>query len=158
MPAAPTSLQFVFFILGAGRQVRRINERDGFFVEWRVAQKFPKQMVVDLAETARPQAPPKIVEHAHIRNGKTIGQMREAAPLFLLGQAADQRIETKRAREQNQQMNTPELSRAETSATALAPLPREALIDEIIRNIRRENSQQFRRAHRWKLHGQHAIQ
>jgi hypothetical protein len=85
-PEAPTSFRFVFFILGAGRQVRRVNERDGSFIERRLAQKFPKQMVIDLAETGRPQGPPKIVEHAHIRNRKTIGQVREAAPLFLLGQ------------------------------------------------------------------------
>lgn len=115
-------------------------------------------MVVDSAETRGPQAPAKLVEHAHIRDCKTIGQMREAAPLLLLGQAADQRIEAKGAREQNQQMNTPKLSGAEASATALATLPSEALVDEIIRDIRRENSQQFGRAHWWKLHGQQAIQ
>lgn len=82
---ALTSFPFVFFIFGASWQVGRVNERNGSFVQRRIAQKFPEQMVVDLAETTRPQAPAKIVEHAHIRNRKTIGQMREAAPLFLLG-------------------------------------------------------------------------
>lgn len=82
---APTSFPFVFFIFGASWQVGCVNERNGSFVERRLAQKFPEQMVVDLAKTTRPKAPAKIVEHAHIRNRKTIGQMREAAPLFLLG-------------------------------------------------------------------------
>jgi hypothetical protein len=115
-------------------------------------------MVVDLTETGHAQAAAKITEHAHIRNRKTIGQMCEPTPLFLLGQGADQRIETKRAREQNHQMHTPKLSGVEAEAATFAALPRKAIVDEIVWNMWRENAQQFRRADRCKLHGQHATQ
>lgn len=121
-------------------------------------QKFPKQMVVDLTKTPRAQGAAKILEHAHIRNRKPIGQMGKAAPLLLLGQATDQRIEAKGARQQNQQMHTPELSGAETQSPTLATLANEPFVDELIRDMRGENTQQFRGADRWKWHAQHATQ
>lgn len=121
-------------------------------------QKFPKQMVVDLAQTGRAQGAAKIVEHAHIRDGKPIGQMGKAAPLLLLGQATDQRIEAKGARQQNQQMNTPELSGAETQSPPFPTLASEPFVDEFVGDMRRKNTQQFGGADRWKLHAQHATQ
>lgn len=121
-------------------------------------QKFPKQIVVDLAQTGRAQSAAKIVEHTHIWNSKPIGQMGKAAPLLLLGQATDQGIETKGARQQNQEMNTPELSGTETQSPALAPLSSETFVDEFIRDMRRENPKQFSGANRWKLHTQQATQ
>jgi hypothetical protein len=123
-----------------------------------VDQNFPKQMVVDLTKTARTQGATKIIEHAHIRNRKPIGQMGKAPPLLLLGQGTDQCIEAKGARQQNQQMNTPELSSAETESPTLAALSNETFVDELIRDMRRENTQQFRGTDRWKWHAQHATQ
>jgi hypothetical protein len=100
-------------------------------------------MIIDLAKTARTQCPAKIVEHTRIGNRKPIGQMRKATPLLLLAQAPNKRIEAERAGEQNQHVNTPELSGAEAQATTLATLTRKALVDEIIWNMRRENPQKF---------------
>ena len=155
---ALTSFRFVFFILGAGWQVRGVHECHGSFTQGRVGQKFPKQMVVDLPKTGRAQGAAKLIEHAHIRDSKPIGQMGKAAPLLLLGQATDQRIETKGTCQQNQQMNSPELSGAETKSPALAALASETFVDEFIRDVRGENTQQFRGADRWKLHARHATQ
>src|SRR5258708_4485598 len=107
-------------------------------------------MVVDLAKTPRTKGTTKIIEHAHIRDSKPIGQMSEAAPLLLFGQAPDQPIETKSARQQNQQMNTPELSGAETQSPPLATLASEPFVDEFVGNMRREHPQQFTGADRWK--------
>ena len=89
-------------------------------------------MVVDLAKTRRAQGATKIVEHAYIRHSQPIGQMGKAPPLLLLGQTTDQRIETKGARQQNQQVNTPELSSAETASPSLATLASETLVDEFV--------------------------
>jgi hypothetical protein len=74
------------------------------------------------------------------------------APLLLFWQATDEGIETKSARQQNQQVNPPQLSRAEAQPPPLTPLPGETLIDEIIGNMRRQNPQKLTRANRWKFH------
>jgi hypothetical protein len=115
-------------------------------------EKFPNQVMVNLAKTSHTQRPPKIVKHAGIWNGKAVGQARKSAPRLLLPQATDERIETKSTREQNQQVNSPQLSRTEAQTPAFASLSRKALIDEIIGNMRRKNSQEFTRAHGWKFH------
>jgi hypothetical protein len=67
-------------------------------------------MIVNLPKTGHAQRPPKLIEHAHIWDRKSVGQVRESAPSLLLGQATYESIETKSAREQNQQMNPPQLS------------------------------------------------
>jgi hypothetical protein len=92
-----TSCRFVFFILGARRQIGRINEGHGGLVERRINQQFPKQMIVNLSKTACAQTPAKIVEHPRIRKRQPIGQMRKATPLFLFFQAADKCVEAERA-------------------------------------------------------------
>jgi hypothetical protein len=109
-------------------------------------------MVVDLAKAADAQRPPKIVEHTNIGNRRPVGQVGEPAPLLLFWQATDEGIETKSARQQNQQVNPPQLSRAEAQPPPLTPLPGETLIDEIIGNMRRQNPHKFTRANRWKFH------
>jgi hypothetical protein len=109
-------------------------------------------MVVDLAKTAYAQRPSKIVEHTHIGNRRPVGQVGKPAPLLLFWQATDECIETKSPSKQNQQVNSPQLSRAEAQTPALAPLPGETLIDEIIGNMRRQNPQKLTRANRWKFH------
>jgi hypothetical protein len=53
-------------------------------------------------------------------------------------------------------VNTPELCGAKAPSSALAALPRKAVIDEVIWNLRRENPQQFRSADRRKFHAFHA--
>jgi hypothetical protein len=93
----PTNFQFVFFILSAGGQVRCVYESHGVLIERRLGQKFPEQMIINLAQTACAQGAAKIVKHAYIRNRKSVGQMRKAAPLLLLWQTAGQSIEAKRA-------------------------------------------------------------
>lgn len=93
-------------------------------------------MVVDLAKTSRAQGATKIVEHVPIRDSKPIGQLGKAPPLLLFGQATEQRIETEGARQQNQQMNTPELSGAEMASPSLATLVSEPFVDEFIGNMR----------------------
>lgn len=109
-------------------------------------------MVVDLAKAADTQRPPKIVEHTHIGNRRPVGQVGKPAPLLLFGQATDEGIETKSPGKQNQQVNPPQLSRAEAQTPALTPLPGETLIDEIIGNMRRQNAQKLTCANRWKFH------
>lgn len=117
-----------------------------------MGQQLPKQMMVDLAKAAHPQRPPKIIEHVCLGNRKAVGQARKFTPWLLLPQAADERIETKSASEQNQQVDAPQLGRVEARAPTFAPLSREALINEIIGNVRGENPQEFTRANRWKFH------
>jgi hypothetical protein len=109
-------------------------------------------MVVDLAKAADAQRPPKIVEHANIRNRRPVGQVGKPAPLLLFWQATDEGIETKGASQQNQQVNSPQLSRAEAQTSPLTPLPCETLIDEVIGNMRRQNAQKLTCANRWKFH------
>lgn len=109
-------------------------------------------MVVDLAKAAYAQRPPKIVEHTHIGNRGPVGQVGKPAPLLLFWQATDECIETKSPSQQNQQVNSPQLSRAEAQTPTLTPLPGETLIDEIIGNMRRQNPQKLTRANRWKFH------
>jgi hypothetical protein len=152
LPAAPTSSRFVFFILGAGRQVSRINESNGGWIQRGMVQQLQKQMPVDLAKAAHTQRLPKIIKHVRLWNRKAIGQTRKFAPRLLFPQATDKRIETKSAREQNQQVNAPQLSRVEAQAPPLAPLSREAFINEIVGNVRGKNPQKFTRANRWKFH------
>jgi hypothetical protein len=157
-PGVQTNSRFVFFILGAGRQVGRIDKSDRGWIQGRTPEKFPNQVIVNLAKTSHPQPSPKIVKHAYIGNRKSVGQVRESAPDLLLGQATHERIETKSTREQNQQVNSPQLSRAEAQTPAFAPLSCKARIDEIIGNIRRKNSQEFTRADSWKFHAFYATQ
>ena len=109
-------------------------------------------MVVDLAKAADAQRPPKIVEHPHIGNCRPVGQAGKPAPLLLFWQATDEGIETKSPSQQNQQVNSPQLSRTEAQTPTLTPLPGETLIDEIIGNMRRQNPQKLTRANRWKFH------
>lgn len=109
-------------------------------------------MVVDLAKAADAQRPPKIVEHTHIGNRRAVGQVGKPAPLLLFGQATDESIETKGASQQNQQLNSPQLSRTEAQTPTFTPLPGETFIDEIIGNMRRQNPQKLTRANRWKFH------
>jgi len=157
-PGAQTNSRFVFFILGAGGQVGRIDKSDRGGIQGRTLEQFPNQVVIDLAKTSHTQRPPKIVKHADIGNRKSVGQVRESAPGLLLGQATDESIETKSTREQNQQVNAPQLSRAEAQTPTFAPLPCKALIDELIGNMRRKNSQEFTRADGWKFHACYATQ
>lgn len=104
-------------------------------------QNFFKQMVVDLTQTGCAHRTAKLVEHPHIGNRKPIWQIGKAAPLLLLGQGTNQGVEAKGARQQNQQVHTPELSGAETQSSTFALLSREMLVNELIGHMRRENTQ-----------------
>jgi hypothetical protein len=119
---------------------------------------FPNQAVIDLSKTSHAQRPPKLVKHAYIGNRKSVGQVRESAPCLLFRQATDKSIETKSTREQNQQVNSPQLGRTKAQTPAFAPLSRKALIDEIIGDMRRKNSQEFTRTDRWKFHAVYPTQ
>lgn len=121
-------------------------------------ENLPNQMIVNLAKTSHAQYPPKLVKHAYIWNRKSVGQMRKSAPGLLLPQATDESIETKSTSQQNQQVNPPQLSRAESQTPAFAPLSCQAFIDEIVRDMRRKNPQEFTRADSRKFHAFYATQ
>jgi hypothetical protein len=157
-PGAQTNFRFVFFILGTGGQVGGINKSDRGWIQGRMVEHFPNQAVIDLAKTSHPQRPSKLVQHAYIRNRKSVGQVREPAPGLLLGQATDESIETKSTRQQNQQVNPPQLGRTEAQTPTFPPLSRKVLIDEIIGNKGGKNSQEFTRADGWKFHAFYATQ
>lgn len=117
-----------------------------------MGQKLCQQIIVDLTEPGRTQIPAEIVEHAHIRNRKPIRQMRKATPLLLFFQRSNQRVKTKGARQQNQQMNAPELRGAKAQSAAFTPLRAQRGVNKIIRDLRGEKAQQFRSADWRQLH------
>jgi hypothetical protein len=51
-PEVQTNFRFVFFILGAGGQVGRIDKSDCGWVKRRILEKLPNQMIVNLAKTS----------------------------------------------------------------------------------------------------------
>lgn len=157
-PGVRTSSRFVFFILCTGGQVGRIDKSDRGWIQGRILENLPNQMIVNPAKTSHTHCPSEVVKHACIRNRKPVGQMRESPPCLLLGQATDESIETKGTREQSQQVNSPQLSRTEAPPPTFATLSCKTLIDEIIGNMRGKNSQEFTRAHRWKFHACEATQ
>jgi hypothetical protein len=74
-----------FFKTATGsRQIGGIHQRDGGHTRIQSLQQGSQQDLVDATKACHPDAPAKLVEHAHIRNPVAIGQMGKLPPSTLL--------------------------------------------------------------------------
>jgi hypothetical protein len=113
------------------------------------------QGVVDGSQAADPHARAKLGEHARIGSAMPMGKAGKLAPSALLGQQFHQLVERVCGRQHCQQVDPPQLCRAQSPVrpSQWASVP--VLVDEVVGNIRVEQRQQLCRASHGKcrVHG-----
>jgi hypothetical protein len=119
----------------SGGQIGRINQGHRLLPTGGLLNETLAQTVVDLPQSADPQAGTKLVEHPHVRQPSLAGQAGKSAPVGLFGQQSQQQIERMHRRQQRQQMEPPELGRAEFGPLATSGPSSPMLIDEVIWNV-----------------------
>jgi len=84
-----------------------------------------------------------------------MGQTRKLAPSALFGEQGHQLVERMGRRQHRQQMDTPQLRRAQAPMRAPARSPVPVLVDEVVRNVRIHQRKKLRRAGRrkYRIHG-----
>lgn len=127
----------------SGGQVGRINQGYRLLPTGGLLNETLAQTVVDLSQSAHPEAVTKLVEHPHVRQPSLVGQAGKGAPVGLFGQQSQQQIERMHRRQQRQQMQPPQLRRAELGPLATSRPSSPMLIDEVIGNVRVKQIQKF---------------
>lgn len=99
------------------------------------AQQAFQQVLIDPAQAADADLPPKLVQHPHA--GPMATQPAEPPPGGLFGQLCHDQIERMRRSQQRQQMQTPQLRRAQSTPPPAGELARAQIVDERVGHIRR---------------------
>ena len=148
--ASPSSARYAFFVSrGRGGQVGRIHQRHRPAIEASGKQRV-QQLLVDPSQPADAHPFAKLVQHAHVRDGSPIGQVREPSPGSLFGQQLQQEVERVDGSEQGQEVDSPQLGRAKAGSAAASVRERKGLIDELVGDVRREFVEQSGGAGGWE--------
>jgi hypothetical protein len=140
-----------FFKTATGsRQISGIHQRDGGHTRIQSLQQGSQQDLVDATQAGHPDAPAKLVEHAHIGNSVAVGQMGKLPPSALLRQQLEQQVNGVNRRQQRQQVDTPQLCGAEMSLTTTRGSVGPSLAKKPIGNKRGELLKQGVGAGGWK--------
>lgn len=99
-------------------------------------------MRIDAPQRADAQALAELVQDGSRRHPLPIGQARKAPPGAVLVQQLDQQIEGTGWRQQHQQRQAKQLRRRPQGLTALAPMGRQQLVDEIVGQVIGQQVQQ----------------
>jgi len=95
----------------------------------------------------------KCIEDAHVGHAMAMAQPGKAAPSALFGQHRREQIERMHGCQQRQQVDAPELGRAQLPARAAHRASAPMLVDEVVGNVRIQDVEQSARAgHRKAVH------
>lgn len=147
---APTRSRGLFFISGGRRQIGGVNDGHGFATGRQERQRGFDQMFIDAAQAADSGVGAELMQHPHIRSPPPMTNPRKPPPRALLGKQADHGIETVRRGQQREQMNPPQLRRAEVMAAARMGSCGEEGVNELIWNQGRKPVQKLGRAGDWE--------
>lgn len=113
------SVPWIFFKAAVGcGEIRPIHQRDGRHIRRQSLQQRRQQHFVDAAQASDSKATPELVQHAHVRNSMSVGQVRKLTPSPLLGQHLNDEIHRMSRGQQNQLMDSPQLRGAEVAVPA----------------------------------------
>lgn len=99
-----------------------------------------QQVLIDPAQAADSDLPPKLVQHPHA--GPLFAQPAEPSPGRLFGQLGHDQIERMGRSQQRQQVPAPQLRRAQSTPSSAGELARAQIVDEVVGHIRRDQVQQ----------------
>ena len=108
-------------------------------------------MLIDAPQSRDTQSSPELVQHAHAGHLALAAQPRKPPPSTLLRQHFDQEIQGMDRGEQTQQMHPIELSGGVFSMSPAGGTEGPRMINEIVRNERSQQFEQFGRASRRKI-------
>ncbi len=138
----PNTGRCSFFVPGTGSlQIRRIDEGQRQRLARTPRQQRRQQLLVDVAQPADPGAFSELVQHPHIGEVLAIGQVGKAPPSPLLGQQPHQVVENVHGAQNTQQMDAVQLRRTELRPAPPPAAGGEQIVDEVVRNIRRQEGQ-----------------
>ena len=120
----------------------------------RLLEQGQAQGVVDGSQAADPHARAELAEHAGVRSTVPMGEPRKLAPSALLGQQFHQLVEGVRGRQHRQQVDPPQLGRAQSPVRPPQWASVPVLVDEFVGDIRIQQRQQLCRAsqRKWRVH------